>query len=136
MATTTYYTALSTILEFAKANGFDNEEVIEKVTKLRDQKATKSKTGQKSKTRGANEKLAVNIVSAMREHSVDEVKAAWVRDNVDGINTPAKAVAVLNAGMDAGLFATRRVEKSATRSELVYILNEDIDDIISAILAA
>ena len=136
MATTTYYTALSTILEFAKANGFDNEEVIEKVTRLRDQKATKSKTGQKSKTRGANEKLAVNIVSAMREHGVSEVKAAWVRDNVDGINTPAKAVAVLNAGMDTGIFSTRRVAKSATRSELVYILNEDIDDIISAILAA
>lgn len=128
MATTTYYTALSTILEFAKANGFDNEEVIEKVTRLRDQKATKSKTGQKSKTRRANEVLAKNIVATMHEHGVSEVKAAWVRDNVDGINTPAKAVAVLNAGMDAGIFSTRRVAKSATRSELVYILNEDGDN--------
>lgn len=128
MATTTYYTALSTILEFAKANGFDNEEVIEKVTRLRDQKATKSKTGQKSKTRQANEVLAKSIVATMREHGVSEVKAAWVRDNVDGINTPAKAVAVLNAGMDAGIFSTRRVAKSATRSELVYILNEDGDN--------
>jgi hypothetical protein len=126
--TTTYFTALDTIITFAKDNGFDNEDVIAKLEKLRDQKATKPNNGRKSPARKANETLVGEVVATMRHKNVTEVRAGWLRDNVKGINTVPKAVAVLNVGMDMGVFNTRRVEKSATRSELVYFLVENVDE--------
>jgi len=121
---TTYFDALSAIVNFAVANGFDNQEVIDKVCKLRDQKATKSKSGQKSAARKANEELAVAVANAIRNSGEPEVKASWIRDHVDGINTTPKAVAVINVGVDMGILKSRRVEKSATRFELAYSVAE------------
>lgn len=126
MATTTYFTALSTAIDFLKANDFDNQDVIDKLTTLRDQKATKAKNGQKSTARKGNEVLAQNVVDAIRNSGETEVKAAWIRDNVDGINTTPKAVAVINVGIDMGILKSRRIEKSATRNELVYSVAEQL----------
>ena len=124
MATITYFTALTTAIDFLKSNNFNNDEVIEKLTILRNQKATKAKNGKKSEARTKNEELAKNVADAIRNSDESEVRAVWVRDHVDGIATPAKAVAVLNVGVDLGILKSRKVEKSATRSELLYSVAE------------
>ena len=118
----TYFTALTAAIDFMESNDFDNTEVIDKLKALAKQKATKSNTGKKSATREKNEDFANTLVDAMRNANVDEIRAAWVRDNVDGINTIAKAVAVLNVATEMGLITSEKREKSATRNELVYKL--------------
>lgn len=118
----TYAAALDSIITFATNNGFDNQEVIDKLKTLRSQKETKSKAGQKSQAREDNEKLANTIVEAMIKANVNEVRAAWVKDNVDGINTTPKATAVLKVAIDMGILEKNIVQKSATRSELSYTL--------------
>lgn len=124
---TTYLSALTTIKQFATDNGFDNADVLAKINALIAQKSPKGKSGEKSPTRKANEKLARNIVAAMKRANADDIEAAWVKNNVDGINSPAKAVAVLNVANDMGLLVCKRVEVSATRSKLVYSLPADGD---------
>ena len=120
--TVTYAAALDSIIAFATDNGFDNQEVLDKLKNLRAQKETKSKVGQKSQARKDNEKLANAIVDAMVKADVTEVRAAWVKDNVDGINTTPKATAVLKVAIDMGILEKNIVQKSATRSELSYTL--------------
>lgn len=123
MATSiTYVSALSDAILFMETNGFEDENILAKLRKLRDQKATRSKSGKKSAARTANEQTAQVLVDVMREKGVTEIRAAWVRDNVDGVNTVPKAVAILNVANDMGLLITERRELSATRSELVYKL--------------
>ena len=118
----TYFTALTAAIDFMESHDFDNTDVIEKLKTLAKQKATKGNTGKKSATREKNEDFANALANAMRDAEVDEIRAAWVRDNVDGINTIAKAVAVLNVATDMGLVVTEKRAKSATRNELVYKL--------------
>jgi len=120
----TYASAIATIVEFAKANGFDNKEVIEKMEKLYAQKLSKGNTGKKSAARKANEELAEKVATRMRAMNVDTIRAAWVRDNVDGINTVPKAVAVLNVAVDLGVLQSEAVQKTPTRKELVFHLAE------------
>ena len=120
--TITYFVALDTAIKFLEDNEFDNKEVIDKLVALRKQKATKNTAGKKSAAREKNENLAAEVVRAMRDAEVDEIRAAWVRDNVEGINTVPKAVAVLNVANDMGLLITEKRAKSATRNELVYKL--------------
>ena len=120
--TVTYFVALDTAIKFLEDNEFDNKEVIDKLVALRKQKATKSVEGKKSAAREKNEELAAEVVRAMRDTEVDEIRAAWVRDNIEGINTVPKAVAVLNVANDMGLLITEKRAKSATRNELVYKL--------------
>ena len=120
--TVTYAVALKSAIDFLKSNGYDNEDVIAKLEKLASQKATKSNTGKKSPARAKNEELAQILVQTMRDANVDEIRAAWVRDNVEGINTVPKAVAVLNVANDMGLLITEKRAKSATRNELIYKL--------------
>jgi hypothetical protein len=124
MATTTYFAALTAAIDFLNEHDFDNQEVIDKLTTLRNQKATKSKAGKKSAAREKNEELAHLVADAIRNSGETEVKAAWIRDHVDGINTTPKAVAVINVGTDLGILKSRRVEKSATRFELLYSVAE------------
>ena len=120
--TITYFVALDTAIKFLEDNEFDNKEVIDKLVALRKQKSTKNTAGKKSEARKKNEDFANALANAMRDAGVDEIRAAWVRDNVDGINTVAKAVAVLNVANDMGLLITEKRAKSATRNELVYKL--------------
>ena len=118
----TYFAALTAAINFMESNDFDNPDVIEKLKALAKQKATKSNTGKKSAAREKNEDFANALANAMRDAEVDEIRAAWVRDNVDGINTVAKAVAVLNVATEMGLVVSEKRAKSATRNELVYKL--------------
>lgn len=120
----TYAKALITIKDFAVANGFNDEEVINKIDKLIIQKDTRGKTGKKSSARVENEKTARVIAETMRTNGIDEIKASWVRDNISGVNTVPKAVAILNAAIDEGILVVHKVEKSATRNELFYRLPE------------
>lgn len=124
MATITYASALTTIKAFAIEQGFDNAEVIEKIDKLIAQKATKTTSGKKSRARINNEQLANVLVATMREKGVNEIRAAWVRENLDSVNTAPKAVAVLNAATDMGLLTKSTVKKSETRNEFVFTLAE------------
>lgn len=124
MATITYASALTTIKAFAIEQGFDNAEVIEKIDKLIAQKATKTTSGKKSRARINNEQLANVLVATMREKGVTEIRAAWVRENLNSVNTAPKAVAVLNAATDMGLLKKSTVKKSETRNEFVFTLSE------------
>lgn len=116
----TYVSALTTILDYAKNNGFDNNEVIEKVQKLIEQK-TKAKTPSgKSIARKTNEAIADLLIGEMDVKNVTKVDNKWVRDNVEGVNTAAKATAVLNVAVDMGLLERHMEPKSATRNTLYY----------------
>lgn len=124
MATTTitYVSALTSVLNFAKDNGFDNEEVITKVQKLIDQKGKGKTPNGKSQARKANEKLAEVLADTMRSHNLFTFDNKHVREYVEGINTAAKATAVLNVAVDMGLVERQIVAKSATRNEIMYTL--------------
>lgn len=119
--TTTYAVALTTIRDFAKANGFDNEEVIEKIDKLIAQKTkTRANTG-KSEARKANERMAHDIVNVMEFGNIEVIDNKWVRDNIDGVNSPARATAVLNVATDMGLLKRNVIAKSASRNTFEFI---------------
>lgn len=118
----TYFAALSSAIDFLKANDYDTE-VIERLETLKAQKATKTNTGTKSKARVANEGLAHQLIDTMRAENVTEIRAAWVRENLEGVNTAPKAVAVLNAATDMGLLTKSVVAKTPTRNEFVFTLN-------------
>lgn len=120
--TLTYAVALDIIMAFAKEHDFDNEEVMNKLTTLRNQKATKAGAGKKSDARKKNEVLAQSVIDTMLAKDASEIRAGWVKDNVDGINTPAKATAVLNVAVDMGLLTRNVIAKSATRNEYVYTI--------------
>jgi len=122
MAATTYFSALNTAIGFMESHGYTDADVLKKLAKLRDQKATKAKTGAKSVTRTKNEALAQTLADTMREEGVDEIRAAWVRDNLAEVTTVPKAVAILNVAVDMGLLTSETRAKSATRNELVYKL--------------
>ena len=118
----TYFTALTAAIDFMEWNNYDCTEVIDKLKTLAKQKATKTNTGKKSATRKKNEDFANALVDAVRNSGIDEFRAAWVRDNVEGINTVAKAVAVLNVAVEMGLIVSEKRAKSATRNEMIYKL--------------
>jgi len=118
--TTTYASALFTAIKFMESKGFDNKEVMDKLQKLYDQKSPKGNKGEKSQARKDNEKFAQTLADTMREKDADGIRVGWVRDNIEGVNSPAKAVAVLNVAVELGLVTRETVKKSATRSEFVY----------------
>ena len=120
-STITYASALNTIIEFATENGFDNQDVMNKLITLRDQKAT-TKKGKKSDARKENEQLAQEVINAMQHHNLTEIRATWVRDNIIGVNSVPKATAVLTVAVDMGLLNKIVVNKSATRNELLYVI--------------
>ena len=120
--TITYANALATIRDFAVENGFDNDEVVEKINKLIEQKTKTTANTGKSKARKDNEETVKAVVNLMREVGATEIDNKWLRDNVEGINSPARATAVFNAGVDMGMFNRNVHQKSATRNTLTYTL--------------
>ena len=52
-----------------------------------------------TKTQLINENLAAKLVEAMRKHG-EPVSAKWIAENVPGVLTPQKAVAVVRAAGD------------------------------------
>ena len=123
MATTiTYAVALATLKDFAVSAGFDNEEVIDKVDKLIAQKTRARVNTGKSKARKANEELAQCIVDTMLHDGVVSIDNRWVRENIDGVASPARATAVLNVAVEMDLLHRNIVAKSATRNVCTYTL--------------
>lgn len=128
MATITYAASLTSLKNYAVEHGFNDKAVLAKIDKLIAQKATKSTSGKKTQARIANERLANELVQLMNQKGVKEIRAAWVRENLYGVATGPKAVAILNAATDMGLLNKHTVEKSATRKEFVFTLAEDTAD--------
>ena len=122
MATTiTYASALTTIKTYAVEHGFDNTEVIEKIDKLILQKSkSKTNTG-KSQARKANESMAQTIIEVMTANDVNVIDNKWVRDNIDGVNSAARATAVLNVATDMGLLTRNVIRKSASRNTFEFM---------------
>lgn len=121
--TTTYAVALTTIKDFAINAGFDNDEVIAKIDNLIKQKSKRNAKDGKSAARVKNEDTATNVVDVARAQNVERIDNKWVRENIEGVNSPARATAVLNAAVDLGLIERHIVAKSATRNELYYTIN-------------
>ena len=117
----TYASALETAINFLIDHEFDNQDVINKLTALYNTK-TKSTEGKATEARKRNEKLVPFVVDAMRKHGLTEVRAKWVADNVNGINTTQAATAVLKVAVDLGDLNMTIVQKSNTRNECVYTL--------------
>ena len=63
----------------------------------------KSSAPRVNKTRAANEELAKAAVRAMVANADANINAAWLRDNVPGIGSAQKAVAVMNVAAEMGL---------------------------------
>lgn len=125
-AKVTYASALNTIIAFATDNGFDNEEVMEKLRKLAAQKATNNGTmGRKSKARRDNEIAARKVRDIMLTKNATDVTAKWVVENYPTALTMPKCIAILNAGDDEGILIKRKVDVSATRSQYLYSPNTD-----------
>ena len=119
-ANITYVSALTNVLNFARDNGYANTDELEKVQKLIDQKS-KGKTNEgKSDARKANEAIADTIPSKMEQLGVTTINNKWVRDNINDVNTAARATAVLKVAVDLGYLTSEVIQKSATRSELTY----------------
>lgn len=120
--TITYAQALTTIRDFATENGFDNKEVLEKINKLIEQKTkVRTNTG-KSKARKANEVAAQQVVSIMKEKGLQYIDNKWVRDNIDGVNSAARATAVLNVATDMNLLHRNVIARSASRNTFTFTL--------------
>lgn len=120
--TVTYATALTTMRDFAIANGFDNTEVIDKINALVAQKSKTNANKGKTEARKKNEVAAQNIIDVMNAQNVNEIDNKWVRDNIADINSPARATAVLNVAVDMGLLNRNIITKSATRNTCTYTL--------------
>ena len=64
----------------------------------------------------------------MARHNVTTINNKWVRDNINGVNTAARATAVLKVAVDLGYLTSEVIQKSATRSELTYHIVNDNDN--------
>ena len=120
--TITYAQALTTIRDFATENGFDNKEVLDKVNKLIEQKTKVRANAGKSKARKANEIAAQQIVDIMKEKGLQYIDNKWVRDNIDGVNSAARATAVLNVATDMNLLHMNVIARSASRNTFTFTL--------------
>lgn len=120
--TITYAQALTTIRDFATENGFDNKEVLDKVNKLIEQKTKVRANAGKSKAREANEIAAQQVVDIMKEKGLQYIDNKWVRDNIDGVNSAARATAVLNVATDMNLLHRNVIAKSASRNTFTFTL--------------
>lgn len=123
----TYASALSTILAFARDNGFEDADVLVKLDKLASKYAPVA-NGEKSEARKDNEKLAARIYRALVEREVSTFDNSKLRELFPNlVKSPARGTAILNAGVDMGLFTRNVVQKSATRNILTYSVNEGVD---------
>lgn len=98
--------ALSTAITFIEdAECADFEETLEVLNKMLEQLSkprTKSDTPSKTKARISNEALAKELFEKVDETPFN---CTFIQEKLKGVMTPQKAVAVMNAGIDLGLFA-------------------------------
>lgn len=79
-----------------------------------------------SKTRQNNIRLLVAVYRRMPSDE-EGVTAEWIRDHCDGINTVAKATAVMNVGLETGYFV-KEVKEVGSRKEFRYRKLQSIAD--------
>lgn len=70
-----------------------------------------------NKTRLANEQLAQAVIAAMVANADTDINAKWISENVAGIATASKAVAVVKVAIENGL-----IEKYQAKGRTYYRL--------------
>lgn len=109
------YTRKQFILDMMEFNLTDEQrDCAEKWLAALEKKAAAPRV---NKTRAANEQLAEAAVAAMRAHSDELINAAWLRDNVAGITSAQKAVAVMAVAVETG-----KVERYEDKKKAYYRL--------------
>lgn len=97
--------AITTILQYAIDNGFDDNDIIEVANKVIDSFTTKkSNKPAINKTYIANVATAKAIHAIVIEDGIDSIDNKWIVTNIDDINTPQKATAVMKVAINEGLF--------------------------------
>lgn len=92
----------------------EQREVAEKWLAALDKKSAAPRV---NKTRLANEALAADVVAAMMAHPDEPMNAKWISENVAGITTASKAVAVVKVAIEMG-----KVEKYVEKGRTFYRL--------------
>lgn len=123
----TYASALNAIIAFARANGFEDTDILEKADKLASKYAPTTKNG-KTKARKDNEALAIRVYKSLTDRGIATFDNPQLRELFPNIVTSAaRGTAVLNAGVDMGLFTRHVTQKSATRNILTYTVNDGVN---------
>lgn len=123
MATITYAVALSNAINVLKEHTPEDTATINKLTDLYKQKTKKRETTEKSDARKTNEGIVDNLLVIARQQNLEQINNKWLRENVDGVKSPAHATAVLKLAVNMGKLTPHTVQKSATRNELFFTLN-------------
>lgn len=105
--------AVSTVLAYAKDNGFDDEEVIEVVEKVLDSFSRKPSSKPVNKTRVANEVRANALYDLAPEGESFDFHFVINALNDPEVATPQKVTGIMKVGIDLGLF-TKSKDKKAT----------------------
>lgn len=96
MATKSNVTRKSVIAKAIEMEGWTNEELEVLVKMLASLEKPRKKSDEPTKNQLMNANLAATLVEEMRKYG-EPVTAKWIADNVPGINTSQKAVAITKA---------------------------------------
>lgn len=108
---------------FAMERCVDNPDVIEVLAKLHKQYTTRKKTTGPTKVYTDNVKLAREVADAITKEGVEGVDSKWIANNVAGVGTPQKAVAVMRAGIAEGIIKKLTIPHGS-RNEIRYTVAE------------
>ena len=109
---------------FAMERCVDNPDVIEVLAKLHKQYTTRKKSEGPTKVYTDNVKLARKVADAItKEGQTEGVDSKWIANNVAGIGTPQKAVAVMRAGIAEGIIKKLTIPHGS-RNEIRYTVAE------------
>ena len=108
---------------FAMERCVDNPDVIEVLAKLHKQYTTRKKSEGPTKVYTDNVKLARKVADAITEEGVESVDSKWIANNVAGVGTPQKAVAVMRAGISEGIIKKLTIPHGS-RNDVRYAVAE------------
>ena len=108
---------------FAMERCVDNPDVIEVLAKLHKQYTTRKKSEGPTKVYTDNVKLARKVANAITEEGVESVDSKWIANNVAGVGTPQKAVAVMRAGISEGIIKKLTIPHGS-RNDVRYAVAE------------
>lgn len=108
---------------FAMERCVDNPDVIEVLAKLHKQYTTRKKSEGHTKVYTDNVKLARKVADAITEAGVESVDSKWIANNVAGVGTPQKAVAVMRAGISEGIIKKLTIPHGS-RNDVRYTVAE------------
>lgn len=108
---------------YAMERCVDNPDVIEVLAKLHKQYTTRKKSEGPTKVYTDNVKLARKVADAITEEGVESVDSKWIANNVAGVGTPQKAVAVMRAGISEGIIKKLTIPHGS-RNDIRYTVAE------------